>query len=72
LNAVCATAKDLRFGLGLAKMHVKSPSSVLNAFAVMLLALLGAAGGYDRMLKTNSAKRWVHSLFRRGCMLSMT
>jgi hypothetical protein len=32
----------------------------------------GAAGealGYDRMLKTNTAKRSVHSLFRQGCML---
>ena len=34
--------------------------------------MLGAAGealGYDRMLKTNTAKRRVHSLFRQGCML---
>jgi hypothetical protein len=39
---------------------------------VVLLTLLGAAGealGYDRMLKTNTAKRRVHSLFRQGCML---
>jgi hypothetical protein len=38
----------------------------------LLLTLLGAAGealGYDRMLKTNTAKRRVHSLFRQGCML---
>jgi hypothetical protein len=44
----------------------------INAFAVVLLTLLGAAGealGYDRMLKTNTAKRRVHSLFRQGCML---
>jgi hypothetical protein len=37
-----------------------------------VLTLLGAAGealGYDRMLKTNTAKRRVHSLFRQGCML---
>jgi hypothetical protein len=43
-----------------------------NAFAVVLLTLLGAAGealGYDRMLKTNTTKRRVHSLFRQGCML---
>ena len=36
------------------------------------MTLLGAAGealGYDRMLKTNTAKRRVHSLFRQGCML---
>ena len=70
-------SKDLRFGLGLATMHVKSPERrdrlwLINAFAVVLLTLLGAAGealGYDRMLKANTAKRRVHSLFRQGCML---
>ena len=39
---------------------------------MVLLTLLGAAGealGYDRMLKTNTVKRRVHSLFRQGCML---
>ena len=69
--------KDLRFGMGLATMHVKSPERrdrlwLINAFAVVLLTLLGAAGealGYDRMLKTNTVKRRVHSLFRQGCML---
>ena len=48
------------------------PPSQGQAFAVVLLTLLGAAGealGYDRMLKTNTAKRRVHSLFRQGCML---
>ena len=42
------------------------------SFAVVLLTLLGAAGealGYDRMLKTNTVKRRVHSLFREGCLL---
>ena len=42
------------------------------SFAVVLLTLLGAAGealGYDRMLKTNTVKRRVHSLFRAGCLL---
>ena len=69
--------KDLRFGMGLGTMHVKSPERrdrlwLINAFAVVLLTLLGAAGealGYDRMLKTNTVKRRVHSLFRQGCML---
>ncbi len=45
---------------------------LINAFAVVLLTLLGAAGealGYDRMLKTNTAKRRTHSLFRQGCLL---
>ena len=69
--------KDLRFGMGMGSMHVKTPERrdrlwLINAFAVVLLTLLGAAGealGYDRMLKTNTAKRRVHSLFRQGCML---
>ena len=69
--------KDLRLGMGMGAMHVKSPERrdrlwLINAFAVVLLTLLGAAGealGYDRMLKTNTAKRRVHSLFRQGCML---
>jgi hypothetical protein len=69
--------KDLRFGMGMGSMHVKTPDRrdrlwLINAFAVVLLTLLGAAGealGYDRMLKTNTAKRRVHSVFRQGCML---
>jgi hypothetical protein len=69
--------KNLRFGMGMGSMHVKSPDRrdrlwLINAFAVVLLTLLGAAGealGYDRMLKTNTVKRRVHSLFRQGCML---
>ena len=70
-------SKDLRFGMGLGTIHVKSPERrdrlwLINAFAVVLLTLLGAAGeelGFDRMLKTNTAKRRVHSLFRQGCLL---
>ena len=70
-------SKDLRFGMGLGTIRVRSPERrdrlwLINAFAVVLLTLLGAAGealGYDRMLKTNTAKRRVHSLFRQGCML---
>ena len=69
--------EDLRFGMGMSAMHVKSPERrdrlwLINAFAVGLLTLLGAAGealGHDRMLNTNTAKRRVHSLFRQGCML---
>jgi hypothetical protein len=69
--------KDLRFGMGMGAVHVKSPERrdrlwLINAFAVVLLTLLGAAGealGYDRLLKTNTVKRRVHSLFRQGCML---
>ncbi len=42
---------------------------LLNALVVVLLTLLGAAGealGYDRLLKSNTAKRRTHSLFRQG------
>jgi hypothetical protein len=70
-------SKDLRFGMGLGTIHVKSPERrdrlwLINAFAVVLLTLLGAAGealGYDRMLKASTVKRRVHSLFRQGCLL---
>ena len=69
--------KDLRFGMGRGTIHVNSAERrdrlwLINAFAVVLLTLLGAAGealGYDRMLKTSTVKRRVHSLFRQGCML---
>ena len=69
--------KDLRFGMGMGAMRVNSPERrdrlwLLNAFAVVLLTLLGAAGealGYDRLLKSNTTKRRTHSLFRQGCML---
>jgi hypothetical protein len=69
--------KDLRFGMGMAAMRVNSPERrdrlwLLNAFAVVLLTLLGTAGealGYDRHLKSNTAKHRTHSLFRQGCML---
>ena len=69
--------KDPRFGMGLGSMRVSTPERrdrlwLLNAFAVALLTLLGAAGealGYDRHLKSNTAKRRTHSLFRQGCML---
>jgi len=69
--------KDLRFGMGMGSMRVSTPERrdrlwLLNAFAVALLTLLGAAGealGYDRHLKSNTAKRRTHSLFRQGCML---
>lgn len=69
--------KDLRFGMGMASIHLSTPARrdrlwLLNAFAITLLTLLGAAGealGYDRYLKSNTAKRRTHSLFRQGCML---
>src|SRR3984957_435282 len=58
-------------------MHVSTSGRrdrlwLINAFAVVLLTLLGAAGeqlGYDRHLKTNTSKRRTHSLFGQGSML---
>ena len=68
--------KDLRFGLGLCAVRIADPQRrdrlLLNAFAVVLLTLLGAAGeslGMDRHLKSNTVKTRSHSLFRQGCML---
>ena len=69
--------KDLRFGMGMKAVRVREPERrdrlfLLNAFAVVLLSVLGAAGerlGYDRHLKANTVKRRTHSLFRQGGML---
>ena len=69
--------KDLRFGMGMGVLRIGDPQRrdrllLLNAFAIVLLTLLGAAGeslGMDRHLKSNTAKRRTHSLFRQGCML---
>src|SRR5208283_5212540 len=66
--------KDLRFGMGMGSIHVSTPARrdrlwLLNALAIALLTLLGAAGealGYDRYLKSNTTKRRTHSLFRQG------
>jgi Transposase DDE domain len=72
--------KDLRFGLGLSAVRIADPQRrdrllLLNAFALVLLTLLGAAGeslGMDRHLKVNTARTRSHSLFRQGCMRSTT
>ncbi len=69
--------KDLRFGLGLSATRVSEPMRrdrllLINAFALVLLTMLGAAGealGMDRLLKSNTSKTRTHSLFRQGCML---
>jgi hypothetical protein len=69
--------KDLRFGMGLSALRIADPQRrdrllLLSALAVVLLTLLGAAGeslGLDRLLKSNTAKRRTHSLFRQGCLL---
>ena len=68
--------KDLRFGMGLGAVRIGDPYRrdrmlLLNAVAIVLLTLLGAAGealGMDRLLKSNTVKRRVHSLFRQGCL----
>jgi hypothetical protein len=70
-------SKDIRFGMGMGEVHVSTPDRrdrlwLINAFAVALLTLLGAAGealGYDRYLKSNTTKRRTHSLLRQGVML---
>ena len=62
---------------GLGAVHVSTPDRrdrlwLVNAFAVVLLTLLGTAGealGYDRHLKSNTSKRRTHSLFRQRSML---
>lgn len=69
--------KDLRFGMGMSVLRIADPQRrdrllLLNAFAIVLLTLLGAAGeslGMDRHLKVNTSKTRTHSLFRQGCML---
>ena len=69
--------KDLRFGMGMGLLRIADPQRrdrllLLNAFAIVLLTLLGTAGeslGMDRQLKSNTSKTRTHSLFRQGCML---
>src|SRR6202142_919099 len=66
--------KDLRFGMGMSALRIADPQRrdrlfPLNAFAIILLTLLGAAGeslGMDRHLKVNTSKRRIHSLFRQA------
>jgi len=63
--------------MGMGAIHVSTPGRrdrlwLINAFAVVLLTLLGAAGealGYDRHLKSNTSTRRAHSLFRQGSVL---
>ena len=69
--------KDPRFGMGMSQTKIGSTQRrdrlfLISVFATALLTLLGAAGeslGYDRLLKSNTVKKRVHSLFRQGCML---
>jgi hypothetical protein len=68
--------KDLRFGMGLSATRLGDPRRrdrllLIGAIAILLLTLLGGAGealGMDRLLKSNTTKRRVHSLFHQGCL----
>lgn len=67
--------KDLRFGMGLSWVKVRSTDRrdrllLVSALACALLTLLGAAGeslGMERYLKCNTVKTRTYSLFRQGC-----
>jgi hypothetical protein len=77
IEAGLRDTKDPRFGMGMGAVHVSTPERrdrlwLINAFAIALLTLLGAASealGYDRTLRTSTTKRRTHSLFRQGTML---
>lgn len=66
--------KDLHFGMGLSATHIRNAGRrdrlmFLLALAYALLTLLGAAServGFDKMLKSNTAKKRTHSLYRQG------
>jgi hypothetical protein len=66
--------KDINFGLGLKKSHIRNTVRrdrlfLLSAIAIILLTLLGAASekvGFDRYIKANTAKKRTHSLFTQG------
>jgi hypothetical protein len=68
--------KDPHFGMGMGQIRINSPERrdrlwLLNALAVALLTMLGAAGealGFDKHLKASTTKRRTHSLFRQGCL----
>ena len=70
-------SKDPHFGMGMKQLRIGSADRrdrllLVSALATALLTLLGAAGeslGYDRLLKSNTVKHRVHSLFRQGQML---
>ena len=67
--------KDLRFGMGLSWVRVRSVERrdrllLVSALAMALLTLLGTAGeslGMERYLKANTEKTRTYSLFRQGC-----
>ncbi len=70
-------AEDIHFGMVLSALRIADPQRrdrllLLNAFAAVLLTLLGAAGespGMGRHLKSNIASHRTHWLFRQGRVL---
>src|ERR1700736_2262635 len=75
-NAASGTARIRTLAWAWDRSAISSPERrdrlwLLNALAVALLTLLGAAGealGFDKHLKASTTKRRVHSLFRQGCL----
>src|ERR1700712_356515 len=67
-------SKDIRFGMGMGEGHVSTPDRrdrlwLINAFAVALLTLLGAAGealGYDRISSPTPPSDALTRCFARG------
>jgi len=68
--------KDMHFGMGLSKTHIKDANRrdrllLIHAIATAILTILGAAGesiGLDKYLKANTVKKRTLSLFRQGCI----
>jgi hypothetical protein len=68
--------KDLRFGLGMSAMHLRTPQRrdrllLVCAMALALLTLLGAAGeatGLDKRFRADTRKAREYSLFNQGLM----
>jgi hypothetical protein len=68
--------KNLRFGLGMSAMHLRTPQRrdrllLVCAMALALLTLLGAAGeatGLDKRFRADTRKAREYSLFNQGLM----
>ena len=63
--------------MGLKSVRVFEPQRrermlLLSAFAITFLTLFGDAGedvGMDRLVKSNTARKRIHLLFRKGCII---
>lgn len=68
--------KNLRFGMGMYNVSISNENRrdrlfFIAAISDLMLTILGAAGealGLDKLLKANTVKRRVHSLYRQGLM----